>query len=137
MFSVFLSDFLLEEINVIEKLHNFRNPIIVKIPSSSSSIRMRGYDHNELFLTKVKKIVKVENILIKKVDTPRQSRFKSKKERRENVRNTFLVSSPESINNRNIIIFDDVTTSGATLTEAKRIIEMCGPKRIMFLTLAR
>jgi competence protein ComFC len=40
------------------------------------------------------------------------------------------------IKNRNIILIDDVTTTGATLKEAKKILKKSGAKNIIAFTIA-
>ena len=42
----------------------------------------------------------------------------------------------ENIKNRNIILIDDVLTTGATLTEAKKTLKKSGVKKIIAFTVA-
>lgn len=139
LFSEILNDILLEEIHNLEIMHNFKNPVLVKVPSSTKSIKERGYDHNELFLKNIKNssYVQYEKKLISKIkNTKRQSHFKNKKDREENIKNSFLIKNQKMVSSRNIILFDDIITSSATINECKKILKNAGAKKILVLTLA-
>ena len=60
----------------------------------------------------------------------------SKEKRFENVKNSFDIKNPEKIKGKNVILFDDVLTSGATLNEAKKVLKKAGAKKIIFMVLA-
>ncbi len=74
--------------------------------------------------------------MVKKRHTKAQSKTKSRKERLVNVKNSFVVRKAEKIKGKNIIIFDDVTTTGATLKEAKKVLKKAGAKKVYFMTMA-
>jgi predicted amidophosphoribosyltransferase len=48
-----------------------------------------------------------------------------------------LVVKPDEVARRNIILLDDVTTSGATLGEAARTLKAAGARKIVGLTAAK
>lgn len=54
----------------------------------------------------------------------------------KNLVGTFEVQNPEKIRGRNIILIDDVTTTGATLKEAKKVLRASGARKIIGVTLA-
>jgi predicted amidophosphoribosyltransferase len=63
----------------------------------------------------------------------------SKEERRENIKGAFALKSDskEKITHySHIFLIDDVTTSGATLREAARVLKQAGAKHVWGLTLA-
>ena len=47
-----------------------------------------------------------------------------------------MVIQPERINERDVILVDDVITTGATLNECARMLQKAGAKRILAVTLA-
>lgn len=55
--------------------------------------------------------------------------------RRQNVRGLFRVAN--NVNKRNLLLIDDVVTSGTTLSELARELQKTGNKRIFCWTLAR
>ncbi len=61
--------------------------------------------------------------------TPRQ--------RRENIRGVFSVAHPGRIRDRNILLVDDVYTSGATLAELRRVLLRAGARSVCGVTFCR
>lgn len=64
---------------------------------------------------------------------------KSKAERLDNIRGAFSIADKfkDKIKNKNIILIDDVLTSGATVNECAKVLRAAGAARIDVLTLAR
>jgi predicted amidophosphoribosyltransferase len=102
-------------------------------------MRERGYDHTEriarelLKLVHDREIILEENILFRKLDTPSQTTL-SQKKRVSMVHGVFAIhNTPEG---RDIILLDDVVTTGATLYEASMTLKKAGAKRIFCVSLA-
>ncbi len=57
-------------------------------------------------------------------------------ERKSNIRNAFKVNRPAKIAGKNLLLIDDVITSGATLNECARVLKGAGASGITILTLA-
>ena len=114
--------------------------LIVPIPSSTSGKRKRGYNQSE-FLAKALsdrvgfKATLVKDTLRKIRNTPRQSEIKKRKERIENIAGAFSARS-DIVSGRVVLLVDDVTTTGATLREARRAILVAGGKNIYAVTVA-
>jgi len=60
-----------------------------------------------------------------------------KKEREKNIKGVFKVSRDEAVDGQNIILVDDVYTTGSTLNECAKTLRKAGAKEIAALTLAR
>lgn len=120
---------------------NFTNPLLVPIPISKEHEEKRGFSHNIKLTKEIFKIDGGKNLqictknLIKNTNTVSQTSLK-KSDRLKNIIGSFSVLNPDQIRERNIIILDDVTTTGATLKEAKKIIEKAGAKNIIAITIA-
>jgi len=142
VFAQILYDELLESMADMKIFHNFENPILIPVPMSKKKQMKRGYNQCELIAQEMVKLDRnssfqyLNKILIKVKDTPPQSRTKNKKERLENLRGCFAVRNPEKIRRKNIILLDDITTTGATLKEAKKTLRKHGVKKIVCLTVA-
>jgi len=67
--------------------------------------------------------------------TPQTSRHHD--ERIKNVRRAFTVTHPERIENRRVLIVDDVMTTGATVDECARVLIAAGALSVDVFTLAR
>ncbi|HCS23535.1 MAG TPA: amidophosphoribosyltransferase, partial [Rhodospirillaceae bacterium] len=63
----------------------------------------------------------------------------SRSERHSNVRGAFAVSprAQASIKDKNVMLVDDVFTSGATLNECARVLKRAGAAKVYVVTLAR
>ncbi len=134
-----ISDILLD----LDQFYNFKKPVLLNIPISKKRLKKRKYNQNDLIIknfmnTGGYNFVKWEkNNLIKIKETIPQSHLKTKYERLFNPKNSFKLKKPENIKGNNIIIFDDIYTTGATINEAKKIIKKAGAKRILIITIAR
>ena len=92
---------------------------IIPVPLHKKRLQKRGYNQSEFFakgLSEVLNIPVVTDILIKTKFTETQT-YKTREERVENTLSSFHVQNPERINGKNILLVDDVITTGAT-TEA-------------------
>ena len=142
LFSQIIYDYLIEELAELKLSNNFDNPILIPIPISSGKKRERGYNQTELIASEINKLDKNnsfeyrKNILKKTKNTLPQSRTKNKKEREENLKGCFKVVMPKLVKNRNIILLDDVITTGATLNEAKKTLRQHSPNQIICVALA-
>ena len=111
---------------------------IVPIPLSQKRRRERGFNQSERIGAIVAKQLAIPietTCLIRARHTAAQSTTKSASERRKNVNNCFAVIN-NSLHGKNIILVDDVTTSGATLLEAARTLKQAGVQKIIAVTAA-
>jgi predicted amidophosphoribosyltransferase len=74
-------------------------------------------------------------MLKRKKNTKDQTNL-SPQEREKNVRGAFVVTEPEMINGKKIILVDDVITTGATLSECARMLKQAGAEKILGMTIA-
>ena len=100
---------------------------------------IRGYNHTEVLANLISKELGLfcrNTILIqnKGTHTKRQVATRGRTERLQNKRNTLIVS--ENVQNMNILLIDDVTTTGATLGEARRVLLQAGASQVMAFTIA-
>src|SRR3989338_10888471 len=121
VFAEILYGRILEELSDLSVMENFPEPVLVPLPLSSKRHRERGYNQTELICEELIKLdseknFRLENnILIKIMDTKRQAHIENRSERLKNIVGSFSVKSEnlEKIKNRNIILIDDITTTGA------------------------
>lgn len=114
--------------------------LIVPIPLSKNRLKERGYNQAELiagYLAEKIKIPFCADALIKIKNTPTQVSIKNKKERLKNLNGAFAIKNPELVERKNIILIDDVSTTGATLREAKKVLKLAGAKKVIALVVAR
>ena len=139
---------ILEELSELSVMENFREPLLIPIPLSPKRYHERGYNQAQLIceeLVKINNLRKMidwrleNNILIKPKETEHQARIKDRNIRLKNIIDSFAIKNTESANlikNKNIILIDDVTTTGATLTEARKILKQAGARKVIAFTVA-
>lgn len=114
--------------------------IMVPIPLSSNKFRSRGFNQSEILASKLGKKLgfSVWDYLIRIKETKSQFNL-SKKERKENMADAFGLKKEfiQEVVNKNIILVDDVLTTGSTLVEAAKILKKNGAKQIWGVALAR
>lgn len=143
MFGEILDTFIAEELSELMILQNFRDPVLIPIPLSPKRLKERGYNQAEILCQKIAAgqssqggLVYFKNILIKIKETEHQARLRERDERLRNLTGSFAVKNKKLIEKRNIILVDDVTTTGATLSEAKKVLKQAGAKKIIAFTIA-
>lgn len=145
VFAEILYEKILEELSDLSVMENFREPILVPIPLSSARLRERGFNQAELLCREIIKINNLrhgvdmqleKSILLKPKDTVHQARIRDRRDRLKNLVGSFSVRNAEQIKNKNIILIDDVTTTGATLSEAKKVLKKAGARKVIAFTIA-
>lgn len=108
---------------------NIKDPLIIPVPLSPKRRRERGYNQTELITKSFLGFEIASNCVTRKNTLPQTSLLRH--ERIHNVENTFTVSRPEKVSGRNIIIIDDVITTGATTKEIARVLKIAGAKSVI------
>lgn len=126
-----LADFLSEA--ELSKL----NYLIVSIPTATSRRRHRGFGHAELLTKQIGRRTNLEPISAlgrlgqsRQVGARRDIRLKQ-------AEGKYYVCLPYLIKDRNILLIDDVVTTGATLRAATKTLRQAGAKRIDALVFAK
>ena len=144
---------ILEELSELSVMENFTEPVLIPIPLSPRRRRERGFNQAELICRELVKInnlrygvdanqekkfnLKLESgILTKPKETEHQARIKDRRQRLKNIIGSFAVKNGELVKNRNIILIDDILTTGATLGEARKVLKQAGTRKIIAFTVA-
>ena len=109
--------------------------LIGYIPMGSIKEKQRGYNQSEILAQELGKLInrKTHNLLNRQDNV---SLYKSKNTDREIlVRNTMTAKSGNV--DKSILMIDDVYTTGATVRETLRALEVKGFKKVSFLIFAR
>ncbi len=140
-FSKLLYDFIIENISDEMTFSNFNNPIIIPIPVHKNSLKERGYNQSEIIAKNIisfdnEKIFKIEpNALSKIKETPHQSKLKNKNDRLKNLKDCFYADE-KIVKNKNIILIDDVITTGTTMLEATKTLKKAEAKKVIGFSIA-
>ena len=115
--------------------------IIIVVPISQKRKMERGYNQSKLLANEISKIIHakiITNVLYKIKNTVPQSTL-NKQQREENAKDAYRVKNIQKIQNKKILILDDIYTTGNTVNECANILIKNGIKRnfIGVLTIAK
>ena len=115
-------------------------PLLVPVPLHPSRQRSRGFNQAELIVKAAAKRLPQElevasAVLVRRRETVSQVGL-SREERMANVRDAFAVRQPGRVKGRNVIVVDDVMTTGTTLSECARVLKRAGAERVWAATVA-
>ncbi|MDP3052931.1 MAG: ComF family protein [bacterium] len=114
--------------------------LIIPVPLHWRKERQRGFNQANLIadcLSKNTGLPVAKNILKRIKNTASQVELKDKDKREINVLGCFEVAKPELVSGKNIILLDDVFTTGATMREAASVIKKSGARKIIGLVVAK
>lgn len=116
--------------------------LLVPIPLHHTRLRERGYNQSELLAQAVatyandKMFQFAPETLVRVRKTKPQARTESRKTRFKNLQGAFKVSGNANVLGRTIMLIDDVATTGATLSEARKVLLASGARQVVAFTLA-
>jgi len=117
--------------------------LVVPVPLYKTRRRQRGFNQAELIARAALKLLPtperwrlVPELLERTRDTPSQIGLTSH-QRRINLRGAFAVTRAAEVNGREVILVDDVYTTGTTATECSRVLRRAGASRVWVATVAR
>jgi len=119
---------------------DFTDYQILPIPLSKLRERERGFNQSAEIakLLSIKTGLKIMGeAMIRIKNTKPQTEINDWIKRKANIDGCFKIKKPELIEGQNIILLDDVFTSGATLNEASRTLKAAGAKKIIGLVAAK
>lgn len=121
---------------ISESYTNSSFDIVTCVPMHKKMIRKRGYNQAELLARECSKILGVpycDTLEKFKMNKPQHS--VSAKERENNVRGVFRIIDKNCVSDKNILIVDDIITTGNTLGECAKTLAKFGCKTICCATL--
>ena len=137
----YLYKMFLENIKNNEKMYLFlkKYDIIMPVPISNKRMKERGYNQSSLLAKEMAKLLSIEykeNCLIKTKNIVPQSTLK-KEDRQLNVQDVYSIKNIEYIKNKNVLLVDDIFTTGSTVNECSKILKNNGTLEIGIFTLAK
>lgn len=113
--------------------------IVMPVPLHTTRLRERGFNQALLLAHGVCEAhgicLSYDNLA--RVRPTRPQVLLSSEERVANVAGAFALRRPHEVAGKNVLLIDDVFTTGATLNECARVLKESGALRVMTLTLAR
>ncbi len=111
--------------------------VIVPVPLARRKLLLRGYNPTYLlarWFGKWTRLEVAEGSIRRVKNTAPQFGLKEK-ERRKNVKGAFKPYDPQKLRGRDVILFDDIYTTGATINECVKVINTARPARILVAAL--
>jgi ComF family protein len=115
-----------------------RADTVMPVPLYKDRLRQREFNQSALLAKYTAKKTGrslLVDCLVKARDTMPQVGLSSR-ERRSNIRNAFEVKKKELIKGKDILLIDDVITTGATVRECSRVLKKAGAGNIYVMALA-
>ena len=115
--------------------------IIIPVPISNKRYKERGFNQAELIADEMSSLtgekIKVDATIVEKaIDSIPQARLKGK-ERLKNLNGAFKIRERKSLKGKNVLIIDDVYTTGSTVNEVAKVLRKLHPDTINVLTFAK
>ncbi len=112
---------------------------IIPIPLHKTKFREREFNQAQVLASAIAKKFN-KGLLTDTLTRQRPTRAQADleiNERLENVKGSFSITNPQAIKGRNLLLIDDVLTTGATSSEAAAALKEAGANIVFVLTLAR
>ncbi len=115
---------------------------LIPIPASKVHQKEKGFNQTEELCIQTLKHLDSQTIMyiphaIKKTrETSSQASVKDRSIRLRNLIGTFTVDDASMVKGKNIILIDDVATTGSTFVEAKRALKESGAKEVIAFAVA-
>jgi ComF family protein len=111
--------------------------LVVPVPTASSRARERGFDHAALLSRLIAHRLKLQKIsALKRIGQSRQVGV-SRAQRIKQAQAQYLIVDPQAVHGRNILLIDDVVTTGATLKSVAKTLRKAGARRVDALVFAK
>lgn len=144
-----------EIINEIFKCYD----IMIPVPMNKKKKKVRGYNQTELItnclekkLNSIQRLgtdknkcthkfnnskIKFNNTCLIKIKNTKTQSTLMASERIPNIKNAFKITDIDVIENKNIILFDDIATTGSTINEISKLLKKNNVKKILVLVIAK
>ena len=137
-----ISRFLLNNKNVFEFIKKYDT--IIPVPISIKRKKERGYNQSYLIAKDITNNYLKHNInihlmddnLIKIKNTIEQSKL-SEDKRKINLIGAYKLINPNLIKDKKILLIDDIYTTGNTINECKKQLDIAKPKKVGIFVLAK
>jgi ComF family protein len=138
--AVVLGRLLAEAVSGLE-LFGIERPVVVPVPLHARKLRQRGFNQSELIAQEFIKLASGKmtlqcGVLQRRRETKSQIGL-TRHQRRENIRGAFIIARPQEIIGREVLLVDDVFTTGTTVSECSRVLLRAGAAKVFVATVAR
>ena len=106
--------------------------LVIAVPMSLKKQRDRGYNQAEEFAKFIAKKINspINTKILFKIDSNIEQHKLNSKQRQENVINSYYIKKDYNLSGKNILLCDDVITTGSTINECSRLLKESGATRV-------
>ncbi|HSX17866.1 MAG TPA: phosphoribosyltransferase family protein [Candidatus Saccharimonadales bacterium] len=124
------------DFNYSETLQSL-NYLVVSVPTATSRVRRRSFDHSALLTRQIARRLNLKymNALIRLGQTRQLGAARSV--RLTQPEGKYLVRYPNLLSGKNILLIDDVVTTGATIRAATKALRAAGAARVDAVVFAK
>ena len=121
-------------------------PLVVPVPLERQRLRERGFNQAERVaraaLGRLRSrgdwdSAELETNALQRVRPTQSQTGLTRHQRRANLRGAFAVMQPEAVAGRDVVVVDDVFTTGTTAAECARVLRRAGARSVLVATVAR
>ena len=122
-----------------EWLEKVDDAIVMPVPLHPRKLRERGFNQSLLLARHVASAIDTEldYLSLRRIRYTRPQTGLKSDERRKNVRRAFGLAGQADVKDRNMILVDDVATTGNTLNECAKVLKKSGCDKVLCLVFAR
>lgn len=132
------SDLFSKEISKVVDAHFKDIDIITAVPLHKLRKKERGFNQSEILASKIGKLIGVPYVgLLVKFKKNKVQHSLPRLEREENVKNVYKAINENKIKGKNILLCDDIVTTGSTLRECAKILFEAGANKVYCATTAK
>ena len=110
--------------------------IVTYVPTTGSHVRERGFNHTERIAKELARLYSLACIELLTRETNVSQKGADRATRKQQLRGAFRVL-PDVVIGKNILLIDDVITTGATIEECSKVLYKAGANTVLVAVIAR
>lgn len=112
--------------------------VITYVPMDKKGLYKRGYNQTKIMANEISGLSGIPcSGLLKKIKATEEQKKLGAKDRRTNVAGAFALHGKTDIRGSRVLVIDDVSTTGSTLSEAARVLKKGGAKKVFGAVFAK
>ena len=114
-------------------------PLIIPVPLHAQRHRERGYNQSEFIARGIQHKLgfPISTRILKRIRKTQTQTALTAEQRQQNVEDAFQVTKSDLVQNKSILLVDDVITTGATINQCAKVLLEAGSGDVYALALAR
>lgn len=133
----YILDYFAEKLFLLYLNSGFRAETVCFVPMSKERLKKRKYNQSQILAEKVAGAINLPlaDCIARVKETERQANL-NRQERLKNLTDSFKVVDKKAIRGKNVLLIDDVSTTGATAEAVAAKLKKSGALRVYLLTVA-